>query len=396
MTTTLKSKKIDDGDCLTIILEPPHVFAVPAPIPPQQQRKQQQRKPELLECSEPGMDGMSIVEFDNRQCQSKQPKISQIQSFFVGNPRSALGLQLKGIVEAHEALRLIYERLSMAHERTSAIRRRKAELLGTKSQVVYVAQDGEDSVPDRVAIKRYWLLERRDAMCNRDLLTWELLNAALQRLAKPERTERLLQQANLVVQLNEGKETLATVLGSLILSKSLVYRVEKIYLAQVSVPPVRCEILSVAETMIREIEEMRVVADSCNAETKELRLEAGRIYGDTKKRHEWLSDSATKLGLTLFVTATHRIAKLPAPLAGITVTDAQQTLSAVLESQHRLVYRKPMTALETTAKMLSGGNFLTHMREACGESLEKKLRSSAVANFRWTVTGLQEHTEERE
>lgn len=382
-----KERKIVD-DSLTIILA-----NAPA-LPPTRVATKQRNK--IVDTTEPGMDGMSIVEFDNRASHVSERfnGAEQMRSLFVGNPRSSLGVLLKAIVECHESLRGVYEKISALQEKSLKIRQRKVSLLGSRVQVVFCVAPIVPAPTGTMVVRQYWLVDRRDAICNRDQLTSDQIMGAIQRLTKTERVEKILRQAVVLMQLNEGKESLATVFSSIMLSKLLVYRVEKIFLSKIATVPGRAEIVE-CDVTVPELEEMRTLADSVNCQTKELRAEATKLYAEAKGRHDQLSENATKLGLGVFVTNTHRITKMPAQTSqGFPVFLAQQTIGVVLEAQYRLLYKKPMGVSETTARTLSAGNFVTHLREACWDSLEKQ-RSSAGAS-RWIVIGLHERNEERE
>lgn len=388
----------DGEDSLTIILA--KEFIAPAPI------KGHGGKQQRIACNaDPGMDGMSIVEFDNLM----RPNVAHggMRSLFIGNPRSQMGLMLTSIVECHESLRSVYEKISAIQDKNSKIRQRKLALLGTKQQVVYCR--GSQETGKGYPVRRYWLVDRRDAICNRDQLTWDQTQGAIQRLSKPERTEKFLQQAGVLMQLDSiggiGKESLAAVLSSILISKLLVFRMEKVFLTSVAMPPGRAEIIE-SDEITTELDELRAQADTYNAQAKELRADAARLYGDAKVRHDQLSESATKLGFGVFVTGTHRISKIPAnssaiSLSAFPVAVVQQTIGAVLEAQYRQLYKKPMCAASASGasassdrSRLSAGNFLAHVKDACWESLEKQRTTTATG--RWTVVSLSDRSENNE
>ena len=384
----------DGEDSLTIILA--KEFVAPGPI----KGHGGKQRNKMMESADPGMDGMSIVEFDNLHSKipAAQSQIGPVRSLFVGNPRSPMGILLISIAECHESLRSVYEKISAIQDNNSKIRQRKVALLGTRQQAVYCGEGpkGPKGGPGGPVIRRYWLVDRRDAICNRDQLGWDQILGAIQRLSKPERTDKFLQQAGVLMQLNDGKESLATVISSILLSKLLVFRVEKIFLTSVAMPPGRAEIIE-SEEIVAELDELRALADTYNAQAKELRAEAARLYADAKVRHDQLTDNATKLGFGVFVTGTHRISKMPAHGfsggggAAFPVAAVQQTIGAVLEAQYRLLYKKPMSSEKGR---LSAGNFLTHVKDACWESLEKQRTSTTTG--RWTVISLGDRSENNE
>lgn len=410
----------DGEDSLTIILA--KEFVAPGPI----KGHGGKQRNKMVESADPGMDGMSIVEFDNLHSKIP-PAITMVRSLFIGNPRSPMGILLASIVECHESLRSVYEKIGAIQDKNSKIRQRKVALLGSRQQAVYCGDggrkvseglkgpkgpgglkgprgpDGPDGPggPDGPegqgpVIRRYWLVDRRDAICNRDQLSWDQILKAIQRLSKAERTDKFLQQAGVLMQLNDGKESLAAVISSILLSKLLVFRVEKIFLTSVAMPPGRAEIIE-SEEIVAELDELRAHADTYNLQAKELRAEAARLYCDAKVRHDQLTDNATKLGFGVFVTGTHRISKMPAHgFSGggsvvFPVVAVQQTISAVLEAQYRLLYKKPMSSEKGR---LSAGNFLMHVKDACWESLEKQRTSTTTG--RWTVISLGDRSENNE
>jgi len=376
-----------NDDSLTIILNKAsgptnsHEFAVPKPKPrPAQYPAKQPQQPELNERSL-SFDGLSIVERDISPEEGVGPGTA-LRSLYVGNARSSLGALLKSIAENHDNLKKIYEKLTVIQEKTAKVRVRKCELLGKRQQVAFCeGPGGAQQLP-------VWVLLRREDIYSRDQLSWEAISGALQKLSKSEKAEKYLRQASkLVPQLCELPGCLASVL----LSKLIVYQVEKIFLSNVANVPLRAEVIESAP-VIKELEEMRAFMDRCNIESKELRSDAAKISIELKQQHDQLSESAKKSGgNNVFVTSTHRISKpssvsqMPVPEATVSVDDAQKIIATALETQHKALYKKQMTVELTTARMLCAGNFLSHVRDGCFDALENS-RKQKLSSAKWIVS----------
>lgn len=361
-----------------------------------------ERTPALItEDVDPGMDGMSIVEFDQSRPALKAEVKSRVKSLLVSNPRSHLGCLLKTVIDFHESLKTIYARLSAQQEITNRIRERKLIILGTKNTMVITGPvsaitDGAD-----IKIRRFWQLERRQTICNRETLTASGLHSALGLLQKPSRVEKYVQQVQLLGNIGAkptrpSQDSDASTLASLLLSKSLVYTVVKVYLNEISDDTtVSGRETTVSAELVQELEELRKSADECNRRTKELRQEASRIYAEVGTKHKELNEVSIRLGINVFVTETHRMTRSPVPFTGLVLRDAQQIITAALEAQFRHIYKKSLRMEDdTVAKLLSAGNFVQHVRDTVTESIEKW--KGASSTFRWNVIGLLEKNQERE
>jgi hypothetical protein len=364
-----------------------HEFAVPKPKPRPPAAKQPQQ-PEWIERSL-SFDGLSIVERDISLEEGVAPGTA-LRSLYVGNARSSLGILLKSIADHHDNLKKIYEKLTAIQEKTAKVRVRKCELLGKRQQLAYceptaTATTATVTVATKLPV---WVLLRREDIYSRDQMTWEAISGALQKLSKPEKAEKYLRQASkLVPQLCE----LPGCLGSVLLSKLIVYQVEKIFLTNVASVPLRAEVIE-SLPVVKELEEMRAFVDRCNAESKDLRSDAAKISIELRQMHDQLSESAKKSGgHNVFVTATHRISKptsvsqMPVPEATVSVDDAQKLIATALETQHKALYKKQMTVELTTARMLCAGNFLAHVRDGCFDALENS-RKQKLSSAKWIVS----------
>ena len=357
-----------------------------------------ERTPALItEDVDPGMDGMSIVEFDQSRPALKAEVKSRVKSLLVSNPRSHLGCLLKTVIDFHESLKTIYARLSAQQEITNRIRERKLIILGTKNTMVITGPvsaitDGAD-----IKIRRFWQLERRQTICNRETLTASGLHSALGLLHKTSRVEKFVQQVQLLGTIGARpikppQDSDASTLASLLLSKSLVYTVVKVFLNEISDATGDT---TVSAELVRELEELRKSADECNRRTKELRQEASRIYAEVGSKHKELNEVSIRLAINVFVTETHRMTRSPVPFTGLVLRDAQQIIAAALEAQFRHIYKKSLRVEDdTVAKLLSTGNFVQHVRDTVTESIEKW--KGASSTFRWNVIGLLEKNQERE
>ena len=347
----------------------------------------------IMEDVDPGMDGMRIVEFDQSRPAPKTEMKSKVKSLLVSNPRSHLGCLLKTVIDFHESLKTIYARLSTQQEITNRIRERKLIILGSKNTMVI---SGPLEGPD-VRIQRFWQLERRQTICNRETLTASGLHSALGLLHKTSRVEKFVQQVQLLGTIGARpikppQDSDASTLASLLLSKSLVYTVVKVFLNEISDATGDT---TVSAELVRELEELRKSADECNRRTKELRQEASRIYAEVGSKHKELNEVSIRLAINVFVTETHRMTRSPVPFTGLVLRDAQQIIAAALEAQFRHIYKKSLRVEDdTVAKLLSTGNFVQHVRDTVTESIEKW--KGASSTFRWNVIGLLEKNQERE
>jgi len=373
-----------------------HEFAVPKPKPrPAQYPAKQPQQTEWNERSL-SFDGLSIVERDISPEEGVAPGTA-LRSLYVGNARSSLGALLKSIAENHDNLKKIYEKLTVIQEKTAKVRVRKIELLGKRQQLAFCESSGgtpgsgvTPGSGGTIVVQRLpiWVLLRREDIYSRDQLSWEAISGALQKLSKSEKAEKYLRQASkLVPQLCELPGCLASVL----LSKLIVYQVEKIFLSNVASVPLRAEVIESAP-VVKELEEMRAFVDQCNVESKELRSDAAKISIELKQQHDQLSESAKKSGgHNVFVTSTHRISKpssvsqMPVPEATVSVDDAQKIIATALETQHKALYKKQMTVELTTARMLCAGNFLSHVRDGCFDALESS-RKQKLSSAKWIVS----------
>jgi hypothetical protein len=356
------------------------------------------RPPTLItEDVDPGMDGMSIVEFDRSRPAPKNDIKSKVKSLLVSNPRSHLGCLLKTVIDFHESLKTIYARLSAQQEITNRIRERKLIILGSKNTMVITGPISGEPAHANIPIKRFWQLERRQTICNRETLTASGLHSALGLLQKTSRVEKFVQQVQLLGTIGARpikppQDSDASTLASLLLSKSLVYTVVKVFLNEISDANGDT---TVSAELVQELEELRKSADESNRRTKELRQEASRIYADVGSKHKELNEVSIRLAINVFVTETHRMTRSPVPFTGLVLRDAQQIIAAALEAQFRHIYKKSLRMEDdTVAKLLSTGNFVQHVRDTVTESIEKW--KGASSTFRWNVIGLLEKNQERE